>query len=184
MAQAGALLKVRQKQRPPLQIWQWLSVSRLKLGFGLAFATLVALVVWNPVAQRASVGPALQPATPDSWRNSAGEILGGDLPGRNRGAVAISRSSKVYGVAQGSLTRDDAEKAALKDCTDRRGGDCALALSGENQCFAVASQIAGIPAAAAAESVGEASRQALATCTRERSEIWSCALSISFCSGH
>jgi Domain of unknown function (DUF4189) len=184
MTQAGALLNVRQKQRAPLQIWQSLSVSRVRLGFGLAFATLVAMVVWNPLAQRASVGPALQPATPDSFRNSAGEILGGDLPARNWGAVAISRSSKVYGVAQGSLTRDDAEKAALKDCTDRGGGDCALALSGENQCFAVASQIAGISAAAAAGSVGEASRQALAACTRERMEIWSCALSISFCSGH
>jgi hypothetical protein len=183
MAQAGALLNVPQKQRSPLQISQWLSASRLKLGFGLAFTALVAMVVWNPIAQRVTVGPALQPATPDSWRNSIEEIPGGDLPARNWGAVAISRSSKVYGVAQGSLTRNDAEEAALKDCTDRGGGDCTLALSGENQCFAVASQIAGIPAAAAAESLGDASRQAVATCTRERTEIWSCALAISFCSG-
>jgi hypothetical protein len=200
MAHAGALLKARQKQRAPRQIWQWLSGSRVRLGFGFAFATLVAMVVWNPIAERATVGPTSQPATQGSehatvgptsqpatqgsFRNSAEAILGGDLPTRNWGAVAISRSSKIYGVAQGSLTRNDAEKAALKDCADRGGGDCALALSGENQCFAVASQIAGISAAAAAPSVGEASRQAVVTCNRERTEIWSCALSISFCSGH
>jgi Domain of unknown function (DUF4189) len=184
MAHAGALLKAGQKQRAPWQIWQWLSGSRVGLGFGFAFATLLAIVVWNPIAERATVGPASQPATQGSFRNSAEGILGGDLTTRNWGAVAISRSSKVYGVAQGSLTRSDAEKAALKDCADRGGGDCALALSGENQCFAVASQIAGISAAAAAGSVGEASRQAVVTCNRERTEIWSCALSISFCSGH
>lgn len=184
MAHAGALLRASQEQRASRPIWQRLSGSRVRLGFGLAFATLVAMVAWNPVAERATVGPTSQPATPSSFRNSAGEILGGDLTSRNWGAVAISRSSKVYGVAQGSPTRNDAENAALKDCADRGGSDCALALSGENQCFAVASQIAGIPAAAAAPSVEEASRQALVTCSLERREILSCALSISFCSGH
>jgi hypothetical protein len=184
MAHAGALLKVRQRQRAPRQIWQWLSGSRVRLGFGLAFAALIAVVVVNPIAERATLGPPSQPATRGSFRNSAEEILGGELTTRNWGAVAISRSSKVYGVAQGALTRNDAEKAALKDCADRGGGDCALALSGENQCFAVASQIAGISAAAAAPSVEEAGRQAVVTCNRERREIWSCALSISFCSGH
>ncbi len=186
MAHAGALLKTRQKQREPLQIRRWLSEPRFRLGFGLAFATLVAVVVvvQNPITERASVSPAQQPAMPGSGRDSTGEIFKNALPAGNWGAVAISRSSKVYGVAQSSLTRNDAEKAALKNCADRGGSDCALALSGENQCFAVASQIAGISAAAAAGSVGEASRQAVATCSRERTEIWSCALSISFCSGH
>jgi len=122
MAQAGALLNVPQKQRSPLQISQWLSASRLKLGFGLAFTALVAMVVWNPIAQRVTVGPALQPATPDSWRNSIDSSTASTTSRRNRTPTPPQRRTDNH-VEQDTQHRRHQRHRSSPDYTAAAGAD-------------------------------------------------------------
>ncbi len=176
--------------RPRQTFWQRLSTPRVKIGLGLAFASLVAVLVWNAESgmngsQVASNGPAqdhdmsqqaIVGATPNHAATSAVQLL-------TWGAIALSSDGKTYGISHGAATQDLARAIATTDCIARHGLNCRVAIAGQGQCFALASQSGGVPVAAAAENDSYAQSRAMATCNAAQKSAASCTVVKAFCSG-
>jgi hypothetical protein len=196
MASARGILVPEPVQRKP--IWQRLSAPRARLALGFAFAASVGLLIWTPFAEfgatnSVSVPQIRTPGRADDMSHQAllGESLsaiGIGVPASPApasslwGAVAVSKGGNIYGVAQDVSTREAAVETAVANCAARHGSDCTVMASGQGQCFGVAGEIEGIPAAASADSIAAAQRIALATCNSARNEIIPCTMLTSFCS--
>jgi hypothetical protein len=179
LAQAAAILQPEEKPPAERAPRRWLLRPRVQLGFGLALASIVALIVVTPMIRSTAPGPSAPSA---SVGQGSEAVIGGDAPAQSWGAIAISAPDKVYGVAQGSLTQSDAVRAAVLDCRSRGGGDCKVAVSAEKECFAVAGQKSGAPVAAAARNISDAGNRALAMCGDGQANI-GCSVLATFCSG-
>ena len=184
---------------PPVthkSIWRRLWEPRGRLILGAALASLMALLFWTPVTQLAGLN-STSPPGPGAIDTSREAIIGRGVPDTGNGvpaahapatsswgAVAISRSDNVIGLAPDAPTRERASALAMVSCIAHHGIDCRPVLAGQGQCFAVATLAGSAPVAAQADSLADAQRRALATCNAGPKEIRTCAVSTSFCSGN
>ena len=171
------------------QARSWFAMPWFRFAAGLAAVAIVAVIVFrsqSPVPGQSS-GPSLASNPSDSGSKSA--LLPGQAgipndvsrPGGQWGALAVSKSTRAYGIAQRAGSRGEAVKAALADCVARQGTDCAVVQAGAGQCFALAGQIDGPPVTAAAADVQTARKRALDACTIARREIFPCTVLSAFC---
>ncbi len=185
-AKARAILAEGVTQAPVSSWRSWLVMPRLQLAAGFAVVALVAVAVYRPrPADPAQARFLPSVASNPSASSPASSMLPGQIgaPAGARvwGALAVSRATNAYGVAQAAGSRDEAEKAALNECTARRGTDCVIVEEGPAQCFALAREIDGPPVTAAAGDVQTARKRATDACTSRRREIFPCAVQVSFC---
>jgi len=170
----------------------WFAMPWFRLAAGFAAVAIVAVIVFRsqlPVPGQSSSSPSLASNPSDSGSRSA--MLPGQTSAPNDGsrpaatghwgALAVSRTTRAYGSAQGAGSREEAEKAALADCVARQGTNCVVAEAGAGQCFAVAREIDGPPVTAAAANIETVRKRALDACTTARKEIFPCAVQFSFC---
>jgi len=103
------------------------------------------------------------------------------------GAIATGRGN-AFGTASEKLSQHDADAAALAQCRDAAGGDCAIVQSYSNQCGAVAHAGAGTPSASAASAsaatIEDAERLSLRRCEKSVGSVPAsdCQVAYSSCS--
>ena len=179
-------------------VWRWLPPPRARLAVGFAIAATVGLLIWNQTTETpltSSVSEQQANASGGADDSSRQALLGNTLSAVGNGipaspspasslwgAVAVSKSGNIYGVAQNVSTRETAMESALANCAAQHRTDCTVMASGQGQCFAVAGAIVGTPAVASAVSIADAQRLALATCNSARKELLPCITLTSFCS--
>lgn len=169
--------------------WQRFLKPRAKIGLGLAFASLVAVLVWN--AQRGMDGSSpLASNGPDrdvSQQAVAGATPKHSIPSpaqpQTWGAIALSSDGKAYGISNGAATQELAGAFATTDCIAHHGLNCRIAVAGQGQCFALAAPPDGVSVAAAAENASEAQNRAMAACRSAQNSTASCSVAKTFCSG-
>ena len=148
VASSGPVAASVPRRKAVAKWFGWISMPRGWLGLGLACAIFVGLVLINPLTFFS--GPSRQSTTASgAWS-----------------AVAVSASTRAYGVAVGSGSASEANQAALTRCAAYGAGDCTVQLSSKAQCLALASPLGGAPVAAAGHRLVEAKAAALAACTR------------------
>jgi hypothetical protein len=177
--------------RPQPTFWQRLSTPRAKIGLGLAFASLAAVLVWNAetgmnVSQVATKGTsqghevsqeAIVGASPDHAATSTAQSP------QIWGAIALSSDGSTYGISHGETSQELARAIATTDCIARHGVNCRVVIAGQGQCFALAGQAGGVPTAAVAENYNDAKSRAMAACNATPKGVVPCTVTEAFCSG-
>jgi len=192
-ARARAILAEGVKMVAPPQVpaRSWFAMPWFRVAAGFAAVAIVAVVVFRSQLPGPGQPSAPSLASNPSDSDSRSAMLPGQVAGPANvsppvaighwGALAVSKSTKAYGVAQRAGSREQAEKAALADCAARQGTNCVVAEVGAGQCFAVAREIDGPPVTAAAANIETVRKRALDACTTARKEIFPCAVQFSFC---
>jgi len=119
--------------------------------------------------------PALKPAA-EGARTSAPLSWGG---GSAWAAIAYSPSTGQAGSARGRSSQRDAEAAAAAQCRLQGASDCAIQVSRQGQCLALAGRSDGSAAAGAGASPAAAGEEALRAC--RATGAGSCSLRVSVC---
>jgi hypothetical protein len=180
--------------KPQPTFWQRLSEPRVKIGLGFAFASLLAMITWNVKTGMVVTQVASTSATSNRDGNLSQEAITGATLGQTTtstaapssqtwGAIALSSAGGGYGISHGAPTQELASAVAVTDCIARHGVNCRVAIAGQGQCFALASQPGGVPATAAAENYNDAQRKAIAACNAAQKDAAPCTIAKTFCSG-
>ena len=94
------------------------------------------------------------------------------------GAVAIDKNTGEAGASVGQPGKSEATSSALRNCAERGGLHCEIAISYHNQCAAIALASSWLVTAHAATQI-EAKSMALQECSQKRKD---CVIAYSACS--
>jgi hypothetical protein len=185
---------------PPVPWWRfaWITAPHARLGFGLACAAILVIVI-IPIA-RLAMQRGASPDVADAGRRVVADAPSDEASSLARGApidrdakagtvplangwaaIAVSPSTRAFGTAAGKHSQWDADQGALAKCAEQGAKDCAVRLSREAQCLALAAGPNGVPAAASDKQLPLARTKALEACSG--AGVGPCAVIVSVCGG-